>query len=106
MKPAWPVLLAKHTAVIPGELISANNGEATCGRTGLHLSPMDEQHLLATARYIEMNPVASGIAVRPGDYRWSSASAHLKGVDDELVTVAPLLELIPDWEEFFEVIHR
>ncbi|MCF6238160.1 MAG: transposase [Candidatus Marinimicrobia bacterium] len=65
--------------------------------------PLDEQHLLAAARYIEMNPVAAGIAVRPGDYRWSSANAHLKGDDDELVSVAPLLELIPDWEDFLRL---
>ena len=34
-----------------------------------------------------------------GDYRWSSASAHLSGEDDLLVKVAPLLEMVDDWEE-------
>ncbi len=65
--------------------------------------PMDEQHLLAAARYIEMNPVVAGMAVHPADYRWSSARAHLKGDDDELVVAAPLLELVPDWEEFLRL---
>ncbi len=62
--------------------------------------PMDERYLLATARYIEMNPVAAGLVQQPEDYRWSSARAHLAGEDDELVKVAPLLNLVPDWSRF------
>ncbi len=62
--------------------------------------PMDEQHLIVAARYIEMNPVAAKLAKHPEDYRWSSARAHLSGVDDDLVNVAPLLELVPNWREF------
>ncbi len=46
--------------------------------------PMDEQYLLTTARYIEMNPVAVKIVEDPEDYRWSSVHAHLVGEDDEL----------------------
>ncbi|MDD2463976.1 MAG: transposase [Desulfobulbus sp.] len=65
--------------------------------------PMDETHLLATARYIEMNPVAAGLAQQPADYRWSSARAHLAEEDDELVKVGPLLDLVPDWEQFLEL---
>ncbi|MCK9172870.1 MAG: transposase [Desulfuromonas thiophila] len=65
--------------------------------------PMDEQYLLATARYIEMNPVAAGLAAQPEEYRWSSARAHLAGKDDELVSVAPLLELVPDWRGFLQL---
>lgn len=52
---------------------------------------MDEHYLLATARYVEMNPVRAGLVRRPGRYRWSSAAAHLKGRDDSLVRVRPLL---------------
>ena len=61
---------------------------------------MDEQYLLATARYIEHNPVRAGIAEKPEDYRWSSARAHLCGVDDPLVSVAPLLEIVGNWQRF------
>ena len=59
---------------------------------------MDEQYLIATARYIELNPVKSGLVKRPEDYRWSSASAHLKGEDDILVKAGPLLAMISDWQ--------
>ena len=61
---------------------------------------MDEQHLLATARYIEMNPVAADLVEKPQNYRWSSARAHIEGKDDDLVKVAPLLDLISDWSSF------
>ena len=65
--------------------------------------PMDEQYLLAMARYIEMNPVAA-IRVRdPGEYPWSSARAHLAGEDDTLTQVAPLLAKVPNWQEFLQL---
>ena len=60
--------------------------------------PMDERYMLATARYIELNPVKAGIVKRPEEYRWSSAKAHLTGEDDILVKVGPLLGIIPDWQ--------
>ena len=62
--------------------------------------PMDEQHLLAATRYIEMNPVAAKLVLHPEDYRWSSARAHLAGKDDRLVKVAPLVNRIADWRSF------
>ena len=62
--------------------------------------PMDGAHLLACARYVEQNPVRAGLARRARDWRWSSARAHLKGADDGLASVAPLLEMAPDWSDF------
>jgi len=58
---------------------------------------MDESYLLAAARYIELNPVRAGLVVAPGDYRWSSARAHLRGKDDGLVKVSPLLKMARNW---------
>lgn len=65
--------------------------------------PMDEQYLLATARYIEMNPVAANLVPDPGEYPWSSARAHLAGEDDALTQVAPLLAMVPNWQEFLQL---
>jgi len=62
--------------------------------------PMDESHLLAAARYIEMNPVVSGLVGKADEYRWSSARAHMEGKDDILVKVLPLLEIVGDWNDF------
>jgi putative transposase len=61
---------------------------------------MDEVYLLAAARYVELNPVRAKLAVAPGDFRWSSAAAHLRGQDDVLAKVAPLLQLVPNWSAF------
>ncbi len=62
--------------------------------------PMDEPHLLIAARYVELSPVRAKLVKRARDWQWSSARAHLKGRDDGLVTVAPLLNLVPDWSAF------
>jgi len=65
-----------------------------------HSFPMDEAHLLAATRHVERNPVRAGLANNAGDWRWSSAAAHLSGRDDALVTVAPMLERVADWRAF------
>ena len=62
--------------------------------------PMDESYLLAAARYVEMNPVRARLAPDAGAWPWSSARAHLAGTDDQLVKVAPLLEMVGDWKLF------
>ena len=58
---------------------------------------MDADHVMIAARYVELNPVRSGLVQAPRRYRWSSAAAHLKGQDDDLAQVAPLLQMAPDW---------
>ncbi len=65
--------------------------------------PMDENHLLAAVRYVEMNPVAAGIVARPEEYPWSSARAHLTGQEDKLVTVEPLLAMVENWCELLSL---
>ncbi len=64
--------------------------------------PMDEDHLLAAARYIELNPVRAGLVKKPGDYKWSSAPAHLEGRDDILVKVAPLSAIVNSWQDLLQ----
>lgn len=61
---------------------------------------MDERHLQAAVRYVELNPVEASLCGAPWDWRWSSAGAHLRGEDDPLVTVGPLLERFPDWQRY------
>ena len=53
---------------------------------------MDEDHLMAAARHVALNPVRAELVATPEDWPWSSARAHLAGRDDGLVEVAPLLE--------------
>jgi len=57
---------------------------------------MDEPYLLATARYVELNPVRANLVEHSGDWPWSSARAHLAGRDDGSVKAAPLLAIVGD----------
>jgi len=61
---------------------------------------MDETYLLATVRYVEMNPVKAKLCQQPEDWPWSSARAHLEGRDNALVRVEPMLERVNDWQTY------
>ena len=67
-------------------------------------APMDEDHLLAAARYVAMNPVRARLVERAEDWRWSSVRAHLDGRDDKLATVAPILDRVS--HRFADLIER
>ena len=54
--------------------------------------PMDEDYLLACARYVGLNPVRAGLTARAIDWPWSSVRAHLEGRPDPLLTPGPLAE--------------
>ncbi|MGD0192185.1 MAG: transposase [Rhizomicrobium sp.] len=58
---------------------------------------MDDAHLITAARYVSLNPVRAGLVARAEDWPWSSVRAHLKGEDDGLVKVRPLLERVADF---------
>ena len=62
-------------------------------------SVMDEPHLLAAARYVELNPVWWGLVADAEDWPWSSAAASV-GCDNRLVKVTPLLAMVGDWKVF------
>jgi len=38
--------------------------------------PLDETHLWAALRYVELNPVRAGMVSEAAEWRWSSAAAH------------------------------
>ena len=65
---------------------------------------LDERHLLAAARYVELNPVNAGMVKEAMDYPWSSARFHL-GVSqsDALVKDKSLLGLVQNWAEYLNV---
>ena len=65
-----------------------------------HSFTMDEDYLLSTVRYVERNPIVAGLCGHPEEWEWSSASAHIKGEDDELVLVKPMLDRIDDWGKY------
>jgi len=59
---------------------------------------MDEAHLLAASRYVELNPVRAGLTASAAAWPWSSARSHLSGVGDGLCDPAPLLARLSDWQ--------
>ena len=61
---------------------------------------MDETYLLAAVRYVELNPVKARLCQTPEDWAWSSTQAHLRGEDDTLVSVNPMLDRVSDWREY------
>jgi len=58
---------------------------------------MDEGHLLAAARYAEMNPVRAGLVGRAEEWPWSSAAAHVSGRPDPLAQSEWLAERTAGW---------
>jgi putative transposase len=62
---------------------------------------MDEPHLLAAVRYVALNPVRARLVERAQDWPWSSVRAHLRGEDDGLARVAPVLSRV---ERFADLI--
>lgn len=65
-----------------------------------HSFVMDEAYLLATVRYVELNPVRARLCMQAEDWSWSSARAHLMGRDDTVVSVGPMLQRIGNWREY------
>lgn len=65
-----------------------------------HSFVMDETHLLAAVRYVELNPVRGGLCTCAADWRWSSVRAHLDDTPDELLTIAPMRDRISDWRRY------
>lgn len=49
-------------------------------------TPLDEEHLWAAVRYVELNPVRAALVGQAQAWRWSSAAAHVQGGDDLLLS--------------------
>ena len=67
-----------------------------------HSCVMDERHLLAAVRYVELNPVTADLCRRPEDWPWSSSRAHFAGHNDALVSVMPMLRRMSNWRRYLQ----
>ena len=67
---------------------------------------VEDDSLLATARYIEMNPIRAYLARSPEEYAWSSAAAHVNGRPDWLARGGPFEELAPGWKAYLDLQGR
>jgi putative transposase len=62
--------------------------------------PMDDSHLMIAVRYVENNPVSAGMVNAAGEWRWSSARAHLDDTDDGLTDRETLAPHITNWSAY------
>jgi len=68
---------------------------------------MDQRYLLTCTRYVELNPIRSGLANNPEEWLWSSAGAHITGQDDILVSSKPLLKMVnKPWKDFLLIENK
>lgn len=61
---------------------------------------MDDMHLVYALRYVALNPVRAQLVAKAEDWRWSSVRAHLAGVDDNVVRVAPTIARVGNFGSF------
>jgi putative transposase len=62
---------------------------------------LDEPHVHAAIRYVEMNPVRAGIVASAEDYPWSSAKSHVTGIADPVLSGRCfLVQTIQDWKKY------
>jgi putative transposase len=66
-----------------------------------HSFPMDESHLLAALRYVELNPVKAGLVERAPDWPWSSARARLTPAGDALTHRDAFDGMVTNWPAFW-----
>jgi putative transposase len=65
--------------------------------------PMNAEHTLTAMRYVELNPIRSGLENRPQDWLWSSARGNLGLVDDPLIPDRLALGIVPDWAAYLSI---
>jgi REP element-mobilizing transposase RayT len=68
-------------------------GHVFQGRYKALLCATDE-YLVTLVRYVHLNPVRAGLAVRAEDYPYSAHRAYLAGAESDLVDPLPVLDLV------------
>lgn len=61
---------------------------------------MADSHLMQAVRYVENNPVNAGLVTRAEDWRWSSARAHVLGIDDGLTDRDAIGRHVGNWRAY------
>ena len=67
-------------------------------------TPLDESHVWAAVRYVELNPLRAGLVRRATDHGWSSARAHAGLVSDSLLDPGrPFPGPVSDWSAWLGI---
>jgi len=67
-----------------------------------HSFVTDEGHLLAAARYVELNPVRAAICERAEDWPWSSVHFHLNRRADRLIRAGGMRPYVDNWYAYLD----
>jgi putative transposase len=84
--PKFDTSLAKGIGRVNNDFSRWQNVQ--CNQTGhlwqarFYSCPVDLASQADLLAYVELNPLRAGIVERPGDWKWSSARAHLTGIDE------------------------
>jgi len=67
---------------------------------------LDDNHLMAAVRYVERNPVRSGIVEKPWDWVWSSAREHLE-LEKGIICLEDIRRFIsiPYWQGYIDQVE-
>jgi hypothetical protein len=82
-------------------IVGPNGAGKTCSRGGSDRSGWMKR--ICSTRYvnISLNHVRAKLVQKAQYWRWSSVAAHVSGMDDNLVKVAPILERFGDFAALF-----
>jgi REP-associated tyrosine transposase len=79
----------------------SSSGHVWQGR--FYSCPLDESHLWAALRYVELNPVRAGMVAAAEQWRWSSAAAHCGAASSDLMLEMELWSkrwTVAEWARF------
>ncbi len=66
----------------------------------------DDEYLLTSNVYVEMNPVKAGYVSRPEDYPWTSYNFYAFGQENKIIDIDPLYESLGPDPEARQVAYR
>jgi putative transposase len=64
---------------------------------------LDDNHLMAAAKYIERNPVRAKLVKKPWEWKWSSASIHIGRECNRIIEVKDLFGIIDIKKEEWKI---
>jgi putative transposase len=67
-----------------------------------HSFVMDDAHLLAAGRYVELNPVRAGLCNRADEWPWSSVHFHLHRQLDPLIRTGGMNSYVDSWQSYLD----
>ena len=67
-------------------LLNRRNGwQGHLWQSRYYSCPLDDAHVVAAVRYVELNPLRARLVSSPEQWRWSSASGRVSGAGDALI---------------------